>query len=179
MCQSSDAAATTVGALSIHLIADTSAIGPLHKWFAVLCSFILRLDGHDLTVIGVTPPSPMASLKSCTALLGTMVDAVMLRTLANRIGRVRTLAISIFASSVVMGACGLPTDVWPFRIVRFIAGLGAGGMAPARTVSVAEFVSRRFRSLFTTSVFSPYSIGGVLASRPNRSLLNLGCPTTE
>ncbi|ARU06869.1 MFS transporter [Comamonas serinivorans] len=162
-------------------MADDAPMGPLQKWLVALCALILLIDGYDLTVIGVALPSLMADLKieagaagvlASAALVGMMLGAMVLGTLADRIGRVKAIAISVFIFSVFTAACGLATDVWTFGVLRFIAGLGLGGVVPAVTATIAEFAPRRSRSFITTAVFAAYALGGVLAALLGRSLLD-------
>lgn len=170
--------------INIRHLADDAPMGPLQKWLVALCAMILLIDGYDLTVIGVALPSLIADLKieasaagvlASAALVGMMIGAMVLGTLADRIGRVRAIAISVFIFSVFTAACGLATDVWTFGVLRFIAGLGLGGVVPAVTATISEFAPRRSRSFITAGVFSAYAIGGVIAALLGRSLMeNLG-----
>jgi AAHS family benzoate transporter-like MFS transporter len=166
--------------LDIQQLADDAPMGSLQKWLVVLCGFILLIDGYDLTVIGVAMPALMADLKieasvagvlASTALVGMMLGAVVLGTLADRIGRVKAVAISVFIFSVFTAACGLATDVYTFGVLRFIAGVGLGGVVPAVTATVSTFAPRRVRSFIITAVFACYSVGGVVAALLGRSLM--------
>ncbi|AEI82355.1 major facilitator superfamily MFS_1 (plasmid) [Cupriavidus necator N-1] len=166
--------------IDIRLLADSAPMGPLQRWAVFLCGLILLIDGYDLTVIGVALPSLMVDLKieasaagvlASAALGGMMLGAMVLGTLAERIGRVKAIAISVFIFSFFTMACGLANDVWTFGMLRFVAGLGLGGVLPAVTATITEFAPQRLRSFITTGVFAAYSVGSILAALLGRFLL--------
>ena len=90
---------------------------------------------------------------------------------AQGIGGVKAVAISVFIFSVFTAACGLATDVYTFGVLRFIAGIGLGGVVPAVTATVSTFAPRRVRSFVITGVFACYSVGGVVAALLGRQLM--------
>ena len=48
--------------------------------------------------------------------------------------------------------------------MRFIAGLGIGGVLPNIVAQMTEYSPKKIRSLMTTFMFSGYAIGGILAA---------------
>jgi AAHS family benzoate transporter-like MFS transporter len=49
-------------------------------------------------------------------------------------------------------------------VLRFVAGLGLGGLVPSASALTAEFVSPRYRSLVATLMMSGVPVGGCLAA---------------
>jgi MFS transporter, putative metabolite:H+ symporter len=69
--------------------------------------------------------------------------------LADKIGRRKVFIITVLTFSVATGLMALtPHDSWAFLVVmRFIVGLGVGGMAPCSLILVQEFVPTSKRGL--------------------------------
>jgi MFS family permease len=59
-------------------------------------------------------------------LLGWSLGGFLFGIIADYIGRVRTLALSILIYSVFTGLQGLAQSPWDFGIYRFFAGMGTG-----------------------------------------------------
>jgi AAHS family benzoate transporter-like MFS transporter len=93
-----------------------------------------------------------------------MFGAIFLGTLSDRIGRRRTISICVFLFSVFTAAAGFATDPVTFSVLRFIAGLGIGGVMPNIVAQMTEYSPKKIRSLMTTVMFSGYAFGGILAA---------------
>lgn len=66
---------------------------------------------------------------------------------------------------------GLTSDPVSFSVMRFIAGLGIGGVMPNIVAQMTEYAPRRVRSLMTTAMFSGYAFGGILAAVLGKQLI--------
>ncbi len=64
---------------------------------------------------------------------------IFLGALADRIGRRWTIALCVFLFSVFTAAAGLTNDPYSFSVMRFIAGLGIGGVMPNIVAQMTEF----------------------------------------
>ena len=58
--------------------------------------------------------------------------------LGDRIGRTRAMGLSILCFSLLTGASGLVEDPWQMLALRFLAGLGIGGMWPTGVSLASE-----------------------------------------
>jgi MFS transporter, SHS family, sialic acid transporter len=58
---------------------------------------------------------------------GAACGGLLFGWLGDRIGRVRTMALSILAYSVFTGCCYFATAPWQLGVLRFLAALGMGG----------------------------------------------------
>jgi len=166
--------------LNIHKIADEAKFNRFHGLILVWCALIIVFDGYDLAVAGVTMPSIMkdmgvnptqAGFMASSALFGMMFGAIFLGTLADRIGRRWAIAISIMLFSVFTAAAGLATDPVTFSVMRFLAGLGIGGVMPNVVAQMTEYAPRRMRSTLVTLMFSGYAVGGMLAALLGKSIM--------
>ena len=74
--------------------------------------------------------------------------------LGDRLGRVKTMTITILSYTLFTGLSVLSTSVWDFNVYRFLCGLGVGGQFAVGVALVAEVVPARAR---------PYALGIVQA----------------
>ena len=93
-----------------------------------LYSLVLRPALTEL--LGGNPPMAqigrIGGLLSMMGLLGWAFGGFLFGVIADYVGRVRALAVSILLYSVFTALQGLSHGIWDFAIYRFIAGLGTG-----------------------------------------------------
>jgi len=158
---------------NVHELVSASQFNRQHGLVLFWCVMILILDGYELAVVGAALPSIMSDMKvdatsagimAGSALFGTMLGAIFLGTLADRIGRPKMISACIALFSVFTAAAGLTSDAVTFSITRFFAGLGIGGVLPIVTAQMAEYAPANLRTRLITLVFSGYSVGGILVA---------------
>jgi len=79
--------------------------------------------------------------------------------MADRIGRVRTLQITVLWFAVFTALCGLTTGFWGLLAFRGLQGLGFGGEWAAGAVLIGEVVSARNRGRAVGFVQGSWSVG--------------------
>ncbi|WP_370415261.1 MFS transporter [Streptomyces fradiae] len=140
-----------------------------------LCWLIVVFDGYDLIVYGTTIPALLkepgwqltpgqAGTIGSLAFAGMLVGALFAGNLADRLGRRRTILACVTWFTLFTGLCGLAPNAEVFGVLRFVAGLGLGGLVPSANALAAEFVPARFRSVGATAMMSGVPIGGALAA---------------
>ncbi|WP_198084103.1 MFS transporter [Variovorax sp. E3] len=166
--------------VDVHALAGRSRFNGFHGLVLFWCVLILIIDGYDLAVVGAALPSIMkdmgvdatsAGVMAGSALLGTMLGAIFLGTLADRIGRPRMIAACVALFSLFTAAAGLTHDPIGFSVARFIAGLGIGGVLPIVTAQMGEFAPSNLRTRLVTLVFAGYSVGGILVALTAKQLI--------
>ncbi len=166
--------------LDVHKIAGEAKFNRFHGSILFFCALIIIFDGYDLSVAGITMPSIMkemgvnstqAGFMASSALFGMMFGAILLGTLADRIGRRLVISVSIVLFSLFTAASGLATGALSFSTLRFLAGVGIGGVMPNVIAEMTEYAPRRIRSMCVTLMFSGYSVGGILAALVGKSVL--------
>ena len=83
---------------------------------------------------------------------------------ADRLGRVRALTLSILLYSIFTFACGLAQNVWQLAIFRILLGLGMGGEWASGAVLVSETWPERHRGKALGLMQSCWAIGYGLAA---------------
>jgi AAHS family benzoate transporter-like MFS transporter len=145
------------------------------RWVAPLCWLAVALEGFDLVVIGVVLPSLLAdkswgltpntaSLVSVVGLLGVMAGALVVGTVSDYIGRRKTILWTVVAFSVLTLACAFATNPWLFGLLRFLAGLGLGGVLPTALALINEYAARGRGGAATTTMMTGYHVGAVLTA---------------
>lgn len=166
--------------VDVHQLADDARFNRFHAGVLFWCALIIIFDGYDLAVVGIALPSIMkdmgvdatrAGFMVSAALFGMMFGAVIMGTVADRIGRPRAIAICIALFSIFTAAAGMTRDPVAFSVTRFLAGLGIGGVMPNVVAQMTEFSPRRLRGTMVTLMFSGYSVGGMLAALMGKSLI--------
>jgi AAHS family benzoate transporter-like MFS transporter len=166
--------------IDIHRLADEARFNPFHGLVLLWCALIIIFDGYDLAVAGIALPSIMkamavdptqAGLMVSSALFGMMFGAIGLGTIADRIGRRWAIAICIGLFSIFTAAAGLTKDPLSFAIVRFLAGVGIGGVMPNVVAHMTEYAPKKMRATLVTLMFSGYAVGGIVAALLGKGLI--------
>lgn len=161
-------------------VADDARFNSFHGLVLAWCALIIIFDGYDLAVSGIALPSMMkdmnvdatrAGMMVSSALFGAMCGAVLLGSLADRIGRRRAIALCVSLFSLFTAMAGLASDPLAFGIARFIAGIGIGGVMPAVVAQMTEYSPRKLRTTLVTVMFSGYSVGGMIAAVFGKGLI--------
>lgn len=166
--------------IDVHKLSDGAAFGRFHAGVLFWCAIIIICDGYDLAVAGIALPSIMkemgvtaqsAGFMVSSALFGMMFGAIFLGTIADRIGRRLAIAICVALFSIFTAAAGLASDPVMFSVMRFLAGLGIGGVMPNVVAQMTEYSPRKIRATMVTLMFSGYAVGGMLAALLGKGLL--------
>lgn len=154
-------------------VIDKAKISPFHWRILFWCTLIIIFDGYDLVIYGVVLPILMqqwqldpvtAGALGSTALFGMMIGAMLLGTLSDRFGRKKMIVLCIVLFSGFTALNGLAQTPLQFGVMRFIAGLGIGGVMPNVVALMSEYSPRRIRSTLVAVMFSGYAIGGMLSA---------------
>ena len=147
-------------------LADDARFNRFHAKVLLWCLLILIIDGYDIAVMGIAPPSIMqqmgvnastAGFMASSALFGMMFGAMVLGTLSDRIGRRWPLHWRHVVQRVHRGR-RIHQDPISFSVVRFIAGLGIGGVLPIIVAQMVEYSPKKIRSLMTALMTSGYAL---------------------
>lgn len=159
--------------IAITDIIDKARFRRFHLTVVALCGLLLIVDGYDVFIYGAILPqlmdqwgltAPQAGSLASWALFGMMIGALTFGSLGDRIGRKRcvTICFSIFSVSTLVN--GFATNMTEFGVMRFLAGLGCGGLMPNAVALTNEYAPKRLRTTLVALMFSGYAIGGMVAA---------------
>lgn len=156
-------------------MAARSMVNRRTGWVSPLCWSAVALEGFDLVVLGVVLPSLLsdagwglnpatATLISVVGLLGVMVGALVTGPLTDRVGRRKAMLLTVSLFSLVTLLCAAAPDPWTFGVLRFVAGLGLGGVLPVAIALVNETATEGKGGSATTTLMTGYHVGAVLTA---------------
>jgi MFS family permease len=108
--------------------------------------------------------SYQASLATTIFLIGWGIGGILGGILGDRIGRAKTMMITILSYTLFTGLSYFSTGVLDFNIYRFLCGFGVGGQFAVGVSMVAEVVPQRARPYALGMVQAASAIGNMLAA---------------
>jgi AAHS family 4-hydroxybenzoate transporter-like MFS transporter len=138
-------------------------------WFLlILLLFALICDGFDLQLLAFAAPrlakewgiEPQALRYVISAnLLGMMFGAMFLGNMGDRFGRKRIIVVGTFLYALMSLACLLAENRLQLGVLRFITGMGLGGVLPNVIALTAETSPRSRRPTLTSIPMIGMSLG--------------------
>src|SRR5882757_7233056 len=95
-------------------------------------------------------------------LIGAATGGVIFGWLGDRIGRVRSMALSIGTYAVFTGLCAFANQAWQIAVLRFIASLGMGGEWALGVALVTEVWPDRSRAFLAGLIGAASNVGMLL-----------------
>ncbi|MFN4094618.1 MAG: MFS transporter, partial [Acinetobacter johnsonii] len=143
-----------------------------YQWFVIgICVLLNVIDGFDVLVMAFTASSVSAEWGLTGAQLGALLSAglfgmgagsLFLAPWADKIGRRPLILLCLLISGVSMIAASLVQNATQLGIMRFITGLGIGGILASSNVIASEYASLRWRSLAVSLQSTGYAIGATI-----------------
>lgn len=104
------------------------------------------------------------SVVQCFFLIGWAAGGIVFGRLGDRLGRTRTLTLTVLTYALFTGATFFATAWWHLIPLRFLAALGIGGEWAAGSALVCETMNSRHRAWASATLQSGYMIGCIAAS---------------
>ncbi|KPC72902.1 MFS transporter [Streptomyces sp. NRRL WC-3753] len=130
------------------------------------------LDSYDyftlpLTMVALAAyfglDSGQTGLLTTVTLVVSAVGGALAGVLADRVGRVRALLLTVITYAVFTVACGFAPNYETLLVFRALQGLGFGGEWAVGAILVAEYASARHRGRTLGAVQSSWAVGWALA----------------
>lgn len=145
------------------------------NWVLLICCLTIIFDGYDLIMYGAIVPKLLAYQEwglstsdvghiGSVTLTGMLIGALCVGTLTDVLGRRRVMIACLTWFSVMMPLTALSPNPDVFTLLRFLTGLGLGGVVPTAIAITIEYSAEHRRMLNNSIMYSGYSIGGVLAA---------------
>lgn len=153
---------------------------PLGKeqWFVLVAALLgWMFDGLEMGLFPIAARPALQDLMKATEdaivgpwisylvalfLLGAASGGLLFGWLGDRMGRVRTMALSILAYSVFTGCCYFATEPWHLGVFRFLAALGMGGEWSLGVALVVECWPDRLRPILAGVIGASANVGYLL-----------------
>ena len=153
---------------------QTSKLTRFHYGLLALSSFIYAFTAMNVLLIAtvLTPiisefhltQQPLISgLLLSAGYLGMFTGAITCGTLADKIGRKKTLLFTITTMTIFTALNAFAPDPLTMGILRFIAGIGLGGSLPQPGIYISEYIPAKYRGRFLGLVEASWVYGALLA----------------
>jgi len=141
-----------------------------------LFSFVLRPALSELlgSQAGLAELGRIGGLLSMVGLLGWAIGGFVFGVVADYVGRLRTLAISILIFSLFTGLQGIAQTPLQLGVFRFLAGVGAGAEIIVGIPLLAEALSGPHRAKVTGIMMTGGAFGSLLGASVYGLLAPLG-----
>jgi MFS transporter, AAHS family, 4-hydroxybenzoate transporter len=159
---------------------DRQRIGGYQIAIVVVCALMLMVDGFDTQMIGFVGPAITAAFQVdksalgpllAAGIAGLMVGALLIGIAADRFGRKFMMMASLAIFGVFTLAAAFASSLGALTALRFLAGIGLGGIIPNGVALVSEYSPRRHHATLVTLLNAGFSIGAALAGLGARVLL--------
>ena len=157
--------------INISRLVDTTRLRPFHLWLTAWCLLAMMADGFDLLNASIAGPALIkewgisrASLGPVfsASLVGFFVGAPFFGYLGDRFGRRMAIITSLILVGVTTWACAWATNLQDLLWLRFLSGLGLGGVLPNVIALSAEFTPKRLRATVLVVIAMGISLGGMI-----------------
>lgn len=143
-----------------------------YRWMLVaLCILLNIVDGYDVQVMSFTAASVSKEWALSGSVLGILISSglvgmafgsLFIAPIADKVGR-RTIILScLLVSSITMLFSSQVTSAYQLGLLRFITGLGIGGLLTNGAVMANEFSTTRWKNLSVSLLSTGYALGAVL-----------------
>jgi len=158
--------------LSVFGWLDTMKFNRFHRRLVLVGSLICALGGYNSQIIAYIVPLALKEwqltpLEAGTMIsygfLGLMFGAAGFGMLSDRLGRKKTTVLIVIVLCVFNAAAAFAPNFLTFCILRFLAGLGIGGVVPLSVTLVSEFSPSGIRGRLLTIVGGSFTIGWAFA----------------
>ncbi|HEV2201128.1 MAG TPA: MFS transporter [Bryobacteraceae bacterium] len=148
-----------------------SELGSFQWGIIVLCSLCLIMDGFDVQAMGYVAPVlirewgvPNSALGPVfsAALVGVLIGSLGCSMLADRFGRRPMLIAGSLYFAVLTLITAQANTINQMLAIRFIAGIGLGGMMPNATALVGEYSPKKSRIIILMIVGTGFTAGAAL-----------------
>jgi MFS transporter, AAHS family, 4-hydroxybenzoate transporter len=157
--------------VDVAAVINDSEISRFQYIIFTLCILIMMCDGFDTQALAYVAPSIASEWKLspgifgpvfAAVLLGSMVGAFGFGYLADRFGRKRTLVLCMILFGALNIGSAYATSIESFTLLRFLCGVGLGGVIPNVMALVSEYAPARRRATLVAITWCGFSLGAVL-----------------
>ncbi len=149
---------------------DQRPVGVYQIRILAACFIIMLLDGFDMQVIGLALPalardwglSPRDFGLALTAgPVGMLIGAALLGPLADRYGRKWPVVASVAMFGLFTVLTVFAKTPTALAWMRFLTGLGLGGVIPNIVALSAEYIPERYRGTLSTLTYTGVPLGAL------------------
>lgn len=179
--QSSAVANEAQSAQPKHIL-DHTAMNGFQIAAVAICILLNALDGFDVLAISFAAPGiasewginrAQLGVVLAMELVGMAIGSIVLGGIADKSGRRPTILICLALMAVGMYSASVVSTINQLLIVRFLTGLGIGGMLASTNAMTAEYSNAKYRNLAVILMAAGYPIGAIVGGSISTQLLEM------
>ncbi|PKN99544.1 MAG: hypothetical protein CVU42_07475 [Chloroflexi bacterium HGW-Chloroflexi-4] len=152
---------------------DHAKLGKFHLALILLSGACWALVAYGVTIIGFLLPSLRQEWQVSSSLLGVMAGAGLLGmfigsiiggTLADKIGRRKTLVWALFISGIFFLISSMAWNFYSLLALRLFTGMGLGAVIPIISTMITEFSPSKVRGTLSVLINGCWGLGGTIAA---------------
>jgi AAHS family 4-hydroxybenzoate transporter-like MFS transporter len=151
---------------------DERKMNRFNALVVIFCFFIILMDGYDIGALAYAGPSlvkawSLTSMKDLgwafsLGLFGILVGSPLFGYIGDHFGRAKAIVISCLWIGVFTLATMFAGSLDQLKVLRFLTGIGIGGMLPNTITLNAEFAPKRYRATMIIIMFTGITFGGAV-----------------
>lgn len=158
--------------IDVGCIVDQEPFSGFQKFVVATCFLLMTLDTFDLALIAFAAPAiaaewhlPVAEfgLVFGVGLTGNLIGSLVFGSVADAKGRKYPVIVGVGSFGLFTLLLPLASSLTGLIVLRFLCGLGLGGVLPNCVATTSEFAPARMRSLVVTAVSCGLPLGSMLA----------------
>ena len=162
---------TNAKTINVAEVIDAQKVSAFQIRIIILCALAAMLDGFAAQMIGYIAPSLAHDMHLAPAtlsrifavsLIGLMLGALTFGPIADGFGRRRVIVICTLLFGLFTLATAFAHSVNSLIALRFLAGLGFGGVMPNTIALTAEYSPQRRRGTMITIMFCGFPTGATI-----------------
>jgi AAHS family 4-hydroxybenzoate transporter-like MFS transporter len=159
---------------------ENQRLGSLQWRVILLCTLAQMFDGYDINSIGMAAPAlrlawhlpaPAFANTFVMSSVGIMVGALLAGPLGDRLGRKPVLIGSLVFLAAASLGCVAAGSVTQLAGLRFLTGIGIGGLMPSTVALTSDYAPERLRAPVIMVIFTGNPMGGFLGGQIVAQLL--------
>ncbi len=153
---------------------ETQRVGALQIRVALLCALAQAFDGYDIAAISMAAPAlaeawhvPATSFAEAFVLssVGILVGALSGGPIGDRLGRKPVLIANLLLIGAFSLASAFAQSLATLSLLRFVTGVGIGGVMPNTVALTSDYAPQRYRATFVTFMFCGNTAGSFLGGQ--------------
>ncbi|CAL8479942.1 MFS transporter [Caballeronia sp. S22] len=154
--------------INVSALIERQKLGGFALFLIMWCFLIVLIDGYDQVAAAFAAPALMHAWHTNAAgfgrvfgvgLFGVLVGSLLLGFSGDRFGRRVTIIYGSLWFGILTFMCGYADSLGQLTLLRFLAGIGMGGVVPNTVALVSEYAPKARRATWITLMFSGFSIG--------------------
>lgn len=159
---------TQTSTVDLGSLLDAQTVRPMHVAVILLCASAMFADGFDVQLMGYIAPAIIKAwhLKRAAlgpafgaGLAGSMVGALIWSPVADRIGRKVVILCGLAIFGILSLATPLAHGLTSLTALRFLTGLGLGGVLPNAVALTSEYAPKKLRTTFVILMWFGFTFG--------------------